>query len=133
MRSFFFYEHRFSRRQKAALAITSVLAGLTALIWVAATQMKPILTSLATSRVSNAVTQVVTNAVNESIDSGEIDYDSLVSFEKDNEGRARCSTSASFTPMCSSMVTPPAQRSARCVRRSPPVPRSSLPTRTPPR
>ena len=87
LRSFFFYEHRFSRRQKAALAITSVLAGLTALIWVAATQMKPILTSLATSRVPNAVTQVVTNAVNESIDSGEIDYDSLVSFEKDNEGR----------------------------------------------
>ena len=69
------------------MAITSVLAGLTALIWVAASQMKPILTSLATSRVSNAVTQVVTNAVNESIDSGEIDYDSLVSFEKDNEGR----------------------------------------------
>lgn len=87
MHGYFFYEHRFSRRKKAGLIGALAVAVLAVLLYTAASQMKPILTSMATARVSNAVTRVVTEAVNETIDSGEVDYESLVSFEKDNEGR----------------------------------------------
>lgn len=49
--------------------------------------MRPLLGSLATTRVSNAVNRIVYQAVNEAIDSGQIAYEQLVSYEKDNEGR----------------------------------------------
>ena len=54
---------------------------------VAASHLKPILTSLATARVANTVTRIVTEAVNETVYEGGTDYDSLVRLEKDNEGR----------------------------------------------
>lgn len=50
-------------------------------------QMKHLLTQLATTRVTNMVNRIVTQAVNETIDSGEIKYDDLISFEKDNDGK----------------------------------------------
>ena len=49
--------------------------------------MKNVLTSLATTRVSNTVNRVVTAAVNDTVSSGEIRYDQLIFFEKDNEGK----------------------------------------------
>ena len=63
-----------------------LLAALLALAIVAMTHLKPVLTSLATARVSNTVNGIVTAAVNETIYSGGVDYDQLISFEKDNEG-----------------------------------------------
>jgi len=84
---FFFYQHRFSRRQRGLFLLAAVIVVLAVLLYTITAQMKPLLTNMATARVSNAVTKVVTNAVNSTIESGGIEYDSLVSFEKDNEGR----------------------------------------------
>lgn len=67
--------------------LAALLLGLTALIVVAGAQMKQLLTQLATTRVTNTVNGIVTQAVNETIDSGEIKYEDLISFEKDNEGK----------------------------------------------
>lgn len=77
---------RLSNRQRFAVwcaVVLLVLAGLTAM---ALLHMKPILTSLATARVSNTVNRIVVAAVNEAIASGDIDYGTLVTFEKDYEG-----------------------------------------------
>ncbi len=79
--------HRLSGRQRAALAGAVLLAALLALTVVAMTHLKPVLTSLATARVSNTVNGIVTAAVNETVYGGGVDYDQLISFEKDNEGR----------------------------------------------
>ena len=53
----------------------------------ASAQMRPILEQMAISRVSNTVNRIVSEAVNESITSGKISYDRMISFEKDTEGR----------------------------------------------
>ena len=84
----FFYYHRGPdgpqiRRALLLLAIS----GLLAFALYAGAQMRPLLGSLATTRVSNAVNRIVYQAVNEAIDSGQIAYEQLVSYEKDNEGR----------------------------------------------
>ena len=84
---FHYYRRRLARLRLGRLAaLTAVAAALTALA-LAAAQMKPLLTSLATTRVSNAVTQIVTQSVDEAIASGELDYENLVNFEKDNDGK----------------------------------------------
>lgn len=57
------------------------------LIIIAGVQMKHLLTQLATTRVTNTVNRIVTQAVNETINGGEIRYENLISFEKDNEGK----------------------------------------------
>lgn len=61
--------------------------GLIILCVIAATQMKPMLTRLAEARVSNTVTGIVTESVNESINNGTFCYEDLISFEKDNAGK----------------------------------------------
>ncbi len=48
--------------------------------------MKPLLISLATASVSNTVNRIVVAAVDDAVISGEIDYDALVRFEKDESG-----------------------------------------------
>ena len=48
--------------------------------------MKPLLISLATASVSNTVNRIVVAAVDDAVISGEIDYDALVRFEKDDSG-----------------------------------------------
>lgn len=50
-------------------------------------QLMPMLESLATTRVANTVNRIVVESVNQSISSGSLDYDKLVSLEKDTEGR----------------------------------------------
>ena len=78
------------KRGKTALTLVGfavMLAALLALAIVAMTHLKPVLTSLATARVSNTVNGIVTAAVNETVYRGDVDYDRLISFEKDNEGR----------------------------------------------
>ena len=76
-----------SRREKMLLIASALAFALLALSIVAAMHLKPILTSLATTRVSNTVNGIVGASVNETIYSGGVDYDRLISFEKDNEGR----------------------------------------------
>ena len=87
MRRFFFNRYRLSRKAEVTLLFFLIAALLTIALAVAAFHFKPILTSMATARVSNAVTKVVTEAVNQTINSGEIDYSNLISLEKDNEGK----------------------------------------------
>ena len=53
----------------------------------AALRLKPLLERMAVSRVSNSVTQVVGDAVEQAVSSGDIRYSQLVSFEKDRQGR----------------------------------------------
>ena len=53
----------------------------------AAVQMRPLLASLATTKVSNTVTRIVSEAVYQAIEDGEIRYDGLVTFEKDETGQ----------------------------------------------
>ena len=83
-----------------------LLAALPALTIVAMTHLKPVLTSLATARVSNTVNGIVTAAVNETIYSGGVDYDQLISFEKDNEGKITAvkSNMAEFNRLQSAII-----------------------------
>ena len=83
-----------------------LLAALLALAIVAMTHLHPVLLSLATARVSNTVTGIVTAAVNETIYSGGVDYDQLISFEKDNEGKITAvkSNMAEFNRLQSAII-----------------------------
>ncbi len=87
MRSYGYYRRPLTRRTVARLVLAAVLLLLGILAAVAGLQMKQLLTQLAITRVSNTVNGIVAQAVNETIDSGEIKYDDLISFEKDNEGK----------------------------------------------
>ena len=64
------------------LLIVALAAGIYASV-----QMRPILERMAVSRVSNTVNRIVSEAEKESIASGKISYDRMISFEKDTEGR----------------------------------------------
>ena len=84
----FFYYHRGPDGPQIRRALLFLaVSGLLAFVLYAGAQMRPLLGSLATTRVSNAVNRIVYQAVNEAIDSGQIAYEQLVSYEKDNEGR----------------------------------------------
>ena len=87
MRGYRYYRRPLTRRAAARLLLTLALLVLIGMLAVAGIQMKQLLTKLAVTRVTNTVNRIVTQAVNETIDSGEIRYDDLISFEKDNEGR----------------------------------------------
>ena len=78
---------RLSKRHRITIWLTLIVMSITALICLAVVQMGPILTSMATARVSNTVNRIVVAAVDEAIQGGEIDYSVLVSFEKDAEGK----------------------------------------------
>ena len=97
-RGFHYYRRRMEARS-AARGISFLLAVLAVFLLLTATaRMKPLLESLATTRVSNTVTGIVTQAVYDAVQSGEISYEDLTTFEKDNEGRitALHSNMASF-------------------------------------
>lgn len=84
---FFYYRRRLDRRAlRRSLALLAAVLMLTAAL-LATRQLRPLLTSLATTRVSNTISRIVSEAVTEAIDSGELSYERLVSFEKDTEGR----------------------------------------------
>ena len=84
----FFYYHRGpDGRQVRRVLLFLAVSGLLAFVLYAGAQMRPLLGSLASTRVSNAVNRIVYQAVNEAIDSGQIAYEELVRYEKDNEGR----------------------------------------------
>lgn len=97
---------RLSGKKRALLLVLFLLAALLALAIVAMTHLKPVLTSLATARVSNTVNGIVTAAVNETIYSGGVDYDQLISFEKDNEGKITAvkSNMAEFNRLQSAII-----------------------------
>src|SRR5574344_1767281 len=87
MRGYRYYRRPLTRRAVARLVLVLLLLGLTAAMTMAGVQTKHLLTQLATTRVTNTVNRIVTQAVNETIDSGQIKYDELIYFEKENEGK----------------------------------------------
>jgi sporulation protein YunB len=84
-----FYGYRRYLPKKLILRMILTLAGLLLIVLsiVGIMRMKAMLTRLATSRVTNAVNQIVSDAVNEAIDRGTFQYDRMISFEKDNDGK----------------------------------------------
>ena len=77
---------RLSRRQRWTIWLTVVgLALLTGTVLLLS-QLRPVLTGMASARVSNSVNRIVVAAVEEAIRSGEINYDAFVTFEKDTDG-----------------------------------------------
>ena len=94
----FFRYYRRSRRPVARLLVLSAVVVLLTVVLIAAVQMRPLLEGLATTRVSNVVTGIVSQSVYEAIEAGTLEYDALVTLEKDNEGKvsAVCSNMAAF-------------------------------------
>ena len=84
---FFYYRRRMDRQALARLLLFVGMTLVLATAVYATAQLRPLLESMATTRVSNTVNRIVFEAVNEAIESGEITYDQLISFEKDNDGR----------------------------------------------
>ena len=77
---------RLTGRQRAGIWLTllalALLAAAASLLW----HLKPVMTSMATARVSNTVNRIVSAAVNEAVADGEIDYQNFVIFDKDDTG-----------------------------------------------
>lgn len=77
---------RLTGRQRAGIWLTllvlALLAATVSLLW----HLKPVMTSMATARVSNLVNRIVSAAVNEAVENGDIDYQNFVIFEKDETG-----------------------------------------------
>ena len=57
------------------MVLATVMALALTVLFIAATQMRPLLESMATTRVSNTVTRIVSEAVYEAIEKGELQYD----------------------------------------------------------
>lgn len=87
MRSFYGYRRYVPRRILARMVLIALALALLLLTIVGVVQMKSMLTRLATARVSNAVNRIVSESVDSAIKSGAFQYDQLISFEKDNEGK----------------------------------------------
>ena len=81
------YRPPLTRAQKARLGCLLAAICLVTLFIVFAFHLKTILGDLAVTRVSNSVNRLITEAVNDAIDSGEIQYDDLITFQKDANGR----------------------------------------------
>lgn len=77
---------RLTGRQRVGIWLTllvlALLAAAVSLLW----HLKPVMTSMATARVSNLVNRIVSAAVNEAVENGNIDYQNFVIFEKDETG-----------------------------------------------
>ncbi len=83
-----FYGRRRINRRRMTVVLLLIFAGACLVMTAAAAmRMKPLLECVATARVSNSVNQVVAEAVDEAVRTGAIQYQELVSFEKDREGR----------------------------------------------
>ena len=77
------------RGRQSRLGVVLLFMGivLLALVLFATSRLQPLLTRLAVARASNTVNRIVTGAVNEAVENGEIRYEQLITFEKDNNGR----------------------------------------------
>lgn len=86
MRGVFFRRHR-----KAVFG--GILAAIVLLLICGMARLEPMIERLAATRVSNTVNRIVYDAVNEAIDSGQITYEQLIQYEKDNDGKITMMTS----------------------------------------
>lgn len=84
---FFYYRRRMDRRFVIRILLFFLTLSLLTTAVFAMIQLRPLLEHLAVTRVSNAVNRIISEAVDEAIQSGDIRYNQLISFEKDNDGR----------------------------------------------
>ena len=77
---------RLTARQRVGIWLTLLALVLVSLAVTLLLHLKPVMTSMATARVSNLVNRIVMVAVDEAVAKGEIDYDNFVTFEKDETG-----------------------------------------------
>lgn len=73
--------------QKIKLVCLTAAVCIMVLVLVCMTHLRSLLGDLAVTRVAGSVNRQVAAAVNDAIDSGDIQYGNLISFEKDNEGK----------------------------------------------
>jgi len=94
--------------------LTVIFALLLALTVAVVLHMKPVVVDLATARTSNAVNRIVVAAVNDAVDSGRIDYEQLVDFDKDADGHVTAlrSNMAAFNRLQASIADDILQRMA---------------------
>ena len=86
-RGFFYDRRRLDRRSVVRVLVFFLLVLLCTLLLTGTARMRPLLESLATTRVSNTVNRIIFEAVNEAIQEGDISYEELISLEKDNDGK----------------------------------------------
>ena len=105
---------RFTGRQRVLIWLTVVITLLLALTVAVVLHMKPVVVDLATARTSNAVNRIVVAAVNDAVDSGRIDYEQLVDFDKDADGHVTAlrSNMAAFNRLQASIADDILQRMA---------------------
>lgn len=105
---------RFTGRQRVLIWLTVIFTLLLALTVAVVLHMKPVVVDLATARTSNAVNRIVVAAVNDAVDSGRIDYEQLVDFDKDAEGHVTAlrSNMAAFNRLQASIAEDILQRMA---------------------
>ena len=82
----FYAGNRAGRRRLFRLLLVFVTAASLFLAAAAALRLRPLLERMASSRVSSSVTRAVFEAVDEAVRGGEIQYQELISFEKDRDG-----------------------------------------------
>lgn len=106
------YRPPMTRGQRVKLVCFFAAAGCLALSLVAFTHLRTLLGSLAVTRVTNTVNRVVMAAVSNTIASGDIQYDRLITFEKDDGGRitALRSNMAEFNRLQSAITADILQR-----------------------
>lgn len=75
------------------LTAAALLAVLLAAVLTAMAQLRPIMDSMATARVSNVIHKAVAEAVSETIATGRYDYTDLIRLEKDDGGKITALTS----------------------------------------
>jgi len=80
------YHTPLTRKQRMKLFCFFSALALTALICVGGSHLRALLGDLAVTRVSNTVNRLVVSSVSEAINSGNIQYEKLIIFEKDNSG-----------------------------------------------
>lgn len=55
--------------------------------WLLVAQMQPLIARVAVTRVSNQVNRIISAAVSDAVSRGEVEYERLISFQKDDSGR----------------------------------------------
>lgn len=105
---------RLTGRQRVLIWLTAIFTLLLALTVAVVLHMKPVVVDLATARTSNAVNRIVVAAVNDAVDSGRIDYEQLVDFDKDADGHVTAlrSNMAAFNRLQASIADDILQRMA---------------------
>lgn len=89
---------RFRRRNRKWIALLFCALLLSGASWLLVTQMQPLIARVAVTRVSNQVNRIISTAVADAVTQGEVEYERLIFFQKDNDGRitAICSNMAEF-------------------------------------